>query len=135
MTKLEVALSEVERINKEIAALTHEREIWNGVVSRETPRIPLSAVSPTAVAVAQPAVEDDDGDPEYGYKTLTMRRAVVGKPEGATMKELRAVASSINQEPNFVYRFINRMKRTGELESRNNRYFATEKMKSRLTVN
>jgi hypothetical protein len=132
MTKLEIALDELKRIDKEVETLQSERALWAGMVAREraanSPTLPgLQLIAPNPAPAGRPA--------DYGAKTNTMRRLVVSKGEaGASMKELKATAKSISGTANFIYRLITRLKEAGEIVERNGKFVATEKLKQKVAA-
>jgi hypothetical protein len=128
VTKLEVARDEVKRIDAAMAELTLERKFWAAVVERESlsPSSRLSNLEALAEATSDAAAD------EYGAKTNALRRFLVGKPEGVTMRDLRTEAKKHSSTDNFPYRFVDRMESAGELIKNGGMLFATPKMQEVL---
>lgn len=121
-------MKKVERLDAIIDALLDERNLWQGIVARETPKIPAKDMTVQSVA---PVNESSAAD-EYGSKTNALRRFLIGRSEGSTMKELRAEARKFTDQDNMAYRFVDRLAKAGELVKRDGRFFATPKMQTIL---
>ncbi len=132
MTKLEIAMDELKRIDKEVESLQSERALWAGVVARE--RATTSPTLPGLQLIAQnstPAGRSAD----YGAKTNTVRRFIAGRGDtGASMKDLKALAKQISGTANFIYRLIGRLKDAAEIIERNGRFIATDKLKQKVAA-
>ena len=135
MNKLDVAKLEVQRLTDEIADLTAERDFWQKLVVRESAaHIPshLTLVLPDVEANGNNETDGSSDEADYGQKTDTLRRYVVSRAEGVSMKELKSFAQSAGLDTNTVYRFTNRMKRAKELEVIGGKYVGLPKMFQRL---
>jgi hypothetical protein len=132
MTKLEIAIDELKRIDREVDALQSERALWAGMADRER-----AANSPaqSGLQLIAPNPVSAETSKVYGAKTAAMRNFIVGKGEtGASMKDLKAAAKSISTTANFVYRFIGRLKDSGEIVERGSKFIATDKLKQKVAA-
>jgi hypothetical protein len=135
------ARTEMASIDAQLIKLRAVRSAWETIVTAweetlaiaETNEVSPPSLFPTPVTASTPVPNPPKMHEKYGDKTGAMRRFVLGvNGAGVSRADLAAKAKTLTSTQNFVYRFIDRMKETGELEERNGRYFATDKMRQKI---
>lgn len=126
MASLDVQIAKLRAVRdawETILKATHEA--GRNLVNRPS-STPTSSAAHTQAAPANPPAA-------YGDKTNSMRRFILGvNSSGVSRADLINKARNLTDTANFGYRFISRMLEAEELEERNGRYFATDRMRQKI---
>lgn len=143
-TKIELATSEIARLERELIRLTTEMDrlrslkgAWETIRDVELGTAPNELIAPSGLRLPfRPngtSEEQLEATAAYGDKTQALRRQLVkSQGLGLTRHQVVEASKALSAHANFPYRFIARMLDSDELVEKDGRYLATNKMIARF---
>lgn len=143
MTALKMATDRVEQIESDIVSLAHQlqqlaelKEAWINIRDLERKAAGLGLTVATQPNFASsPIVESFEDSSVYGAKTNSLRHHLLQAGDaGMTLFQIKSLVKLLGAQPNFAYRFVARMKESGELTEKGDRLIATPLMRENIKI-